>query len=971
MTVGSDARRSGPYSGDGVSTTFTVTFAFFASADLGVFRLGADGNETKLVLGADYTVAATTDSNGDPNGGSVTLTTPLASGQTLTIIRDLSLTQLTEFVEGARFPAETNERALDRLTQGLQQLQEQTERAVLLAVNTQTASVVLPEPNAGSPLGWDANGDLVNLTQTGSDRGDFVSGTAYFSGDIYTDPATQDIYSVLIAHTGTNIPADTMAGNVRRLLDLSTATQAVTDATTQATAAAGSATAAAGSASAASSSASAAALSAANAVAEASAAATSEANAGNSETNAAASATAASTAVGDAQAAQTAAEAARNLAQQWATNPEDSVVPGTSSFSALHHAAKAADSAANAAAEAADARAADISASAAAVSAGLSASAAAASAAAAGAGSLADRIILAAGQSNMVGSGSPDGGADETIDVPHPQILAFPSPASGPGQSGVLRMEGPGFTSPFGPPARYYSPAFSYCLSRIGELRPGERFIVVQCALVGAAVGTGSYWDPAAASGGFQDVQDALAAVAAAFPDAEPEAILWCQGEANAATAKATYKADLAAGITRIRANAGWSTIPFLMLSVVPGFAAATPGLSDIVDAQRETALEVANTAFVSGGFGSNTAGHYLTGEQRANGRRLADVLRRLPRFDSAVPATPPLPTIADTNLTVVSPEGAQEFAIEYREDGTAGAFTRIDTLETADPVAPGLSVTLDIGALPSAAAQEVRVAGRNRVGAGGFSPSAIYQPAAFQSPTVNMDPQNPGSTAASIVDSANGGAWASEAAAGGTLVTVDGFQQVNVGSNDVYAYNALLNALASGNVTISMLFFQTGDAIGPGAFDTSMLGSTSGSVVNNLIMRTALQPGRQDEPHYFERNTRLFLGRAHFTQRTYQALTVSVDRSAGVGGTGTARMYLSKLAGIEETFTLDTPTPSYRPRVNAALIDQQNLGRGLPMRIGAIRLFDSVLTPAQIALLHNSYESEFGITLGTAALLP
>ena len=220
-------------------------------------------------------------------------------------------------------------------------------------------------------------------------------------------------------------------------------------------------------------------------------------------------------------------------------------------------------------------------------------------------------------------------------------------------------------------------------------------------------------------------------------------------------------------------------------------------------------------------------------------------------------------------------------------------------------------------------------------------------------------------------MDSANGGSWASEGAAGGTLVTVDGFQQANVGVDDVYAYGALQNALAAGNTTISMLFLQTGDAFGPGTNDSFLLGSTSGSIVNNLIMRTALQPGRQDEPHFFERNTRLFLARAHFTQRTYQALTVSVDRSAGVGGTGIARMYLSKLAGIEETFTLDTPTTSYRPRTGVALITQQNQGRGLPMRIGAIRLFDNVLTPAQVALLHNSYESEFGITLGTAALLP
>lgn len=159
------------------------------------------------------------------------------------------------------------------------------------------------------------------------------------------------------------------AGDATNDITINRVTELTQEAEASATAAASSATSAASSASSASSSATSAANSATSSASSATAAAT-------SATSAATSATAASTAKTGAETAETNAEAAQGYAEEWATKAEDSLIStdaggdGSTDYSALHHAAKAASSA----------TAASTSASAASTSATASASSATASA---------------------------------------------------------------------------------------------------------------------------------------------------------------------------------------------------------------------------------------------------------------------------------------------------------------------------------------------------------------------------------------------------------------------------------------------------------------------------------------------------------------------------------------------------------------------------------------------------------------
>lgn len=125
MTVTSNISTAGPYAGDGVTTSFVVGFPFLDATYLEVTK--SDGStDTLLTLNTDYKVTGA-----GQQSGQVILTQPLAVGYTLTIERVVPLTQLADYVQGDAFPAETHEKALDKLTMITQQL----ERGLPLPVN--------------------------------------------------------------------------------------------------------------------------------------------------------------------------------------------------------------------------------------------------------------------------------------------------------------------------------------------------------------------------------------------------------------------------------------------------------------------------------------------------------------------------------------------------------------------------------------------------------------------------------------------------------------------------------------------------------------------------------------------------------------------------------------------------------------------------------------------------------------------
>ena len=106
------------YTGNGVTTSFPYTFRIFKKTDLKVSVIDLSENITVLVLDTDYTVT----NAGGYNGGSVVLTTPLATGWKITVARELAATQETDLRNQGKFFAEVHEDAFDKLTMLIQQV---------------------------------------------------------------------------------------------------------------------------------------------------------------------------------------------------------------------------------------------------------------------------------------------------------------------------------------------------------------------------------------------------------------------------------------------------------------------------------------------------------------------------------------------------------------------------------------------------------------------------------------------------------------------------------------------------------------------------------------------------------------------------------------------------------------------------------------------------------------------------------
>jgi len=161
MTVSTTTNRAS-YSGNGSTTAFAYGFKIFADADLTVIIRASTGVETTKTLSTHYNVSGA----GSASGGNVTFTsgnTP-ASGETVVILRSLTLTQGTDYVANDPFPAESHEDALDRLTMITQQLNEAQGRSLkvsqtnVIATSEFTADATA---RANKILGFDGSGDLI------------------------------------------------------------------------------------------------------------------------------------------------------------------------------------------------------------------------------------------------------------------------------------------------------------------------------------------------------------------------------------------------------------------------------------------------------------------------------------------------------------------------------------------------------------------------------------------------------------------------------------------------------------------------------------------------------------------------------------------------------------------------------------------------------------------------------------------
>lgn len=342
MTVSSTTSKVS-YSGNGSTTAFSVPFYFLATSHLLVVLRAADGTETVKTLSTDYTVSGA----GNPAGGTVTMGTAPASGVTVVISRNVPQTQDVDYQANDPFPAETNERALDKLTMEVQQLGEAITRSIKLSLtNTMTSTefTVGAVARANKVLGFDTAGELTVTQELGTFRGNWSSGTAYAVRDLIKDTSNDNIYICVTAHTSSGsqpISSNTDSDKWALIVDAATASSSAAAAASSASAAATSASSASTSASSASTSATSAATSATNAASSASSASSSAStastaatNAGNSATAAASSATSASSSASSASTSATNAASSASSASTSASGASTSATNAATSATA-------------------------------------------------------------------------------------------------------------------------------------------------------------------------------------------------------------------------------------------------------------------------------------------------------------------------------------------------------------------------------------------------------------------------------------------------------------------------------------------------------------------------------------------------------------------------------------------------------------------------------------------------------------
>lgn len=162
MTIAKTSRRI-QYAGNGSVQAFSFPYRFFADSDLDVFiTTDATGVQVQKTLTTDYTVS----NNGDETGGTVTMVTPPASGETLTILGDIPLTQGTDYTDNDPFPATAHEAALDRLTLQVQELEEKLSRALKVQESDDISTLPSAVDRASKYAAYDASGNPIASSAT-------------------------------------------------------------------------------------------------------------------------------------------------------------------------------------------------------------------------------------------------------------------------------------------------------------------------------------------------------------------------------------------------------------------------------------------------------------------------------------------------------------------------------------------------------------------------------------------------------------------------------------------------------------------------------------------------------------------------------------------------------------------------------------------------------------------------------------
>jgi hypothetical protein len=160
MTISSETRTAGPFTGNGATSAFPFTFKVFSTSDVLAVRT-IDGEEDTLVLNTDYTVSLNADQDTSP-GGTLTTLVPLPTDYLLTLTSNVGNTQAVEITnKGGFYPSVINT-ALDRLTIMVQQLLNKITRSIKIPLSDGVLTTELPTAalRANKALVFDADGNV-------------------------------------------------------------------------------------------------------------------------------------------------------------------------------------------------------------------------------------------------------------------------------------------------------------------------------------------------------------------------------------------------------------------------------------------------------------------------------------------------------------------------------------------------------------------------------------------------------------------------------------------------------------------------------------------------------------------------------------------------------------------------------------------------------------------------------------------
>ena len=209
MTVPSTTNRISYATGGGV-TSFAYPFKVFDEDDLTVILRDSSGSETALAITTDYTVSGA----GEDAGGNVTTVATYAAGYTLVIKRELDILQETDYIEGSAFNAGSHEDALDKLTMIAQQLDEELDRSLKVAVSSSQSDLEVPDPTALQYLRWNSAGsglENAELTALGDLTAHENAATPHMQGGWYAD---NDATGPVILATAAEVAAGNDASKV-------------------------------------------------------------------------------------------------------------------------------------------------------------------------------------------------------------------------------------------------------------------------------------------------------------------------------------------------------------------------------------------------------------------------------------------------------------------------------------------------------------------------------------------------------------------------------------------------------------------------------------------------------------------------------------------------------------------------------------------------------------------------------------